>query len=299
MQKNNNNSPEKKKDKSSAAKKKTNSSPAKKKDNSPAKKKNIYHFAFYYGKDPLIYQQRDCPSFIEVAAAFSEKDSSKIKHVLKGSIPNFPTRGESEDMPLLGPDDLILLTTRPALDENDLEDMKPIRRSYSRLEIKLFDALRPHLSKCSRKDVHLNVRYRNKFRKKYRDRCQIEFTKFSQRIDGINFARYLTTIDTIDEGNTLVHWNKKNGIRTAGYLIYLPEAWKDGPALLSCFSLTASFSLLWSFLVKKKFSYLLDKPVIAMAEIILGNSPKQPKDLSFVLDWDVQLLLETEPIVMK
>jgi hypothetical protein len=64
--------------------------------------------------------------------------------------------------------------------------------------------------------------------------------------------------------------------------------------------MTGSSSFIWSYLVNRKFSHLLDKPVIAMAEIIVGNIPKHfVGEPSFSLDWDVQLLLETQPIVKQ
>jgi hypothetical protein len=260
------------------------------------KKKKCIHCPYFYGNNPLIFQQRDCASYIQLASALSQKG-----HKLFGSWLNYPgnngTAPPCEDLSLPGKDFLVLMTTRPPLDGNELEDRKKIRRSGSLLETKLLNALRPHFRVCSRKDVYLDVGYRNEFRAGYGDRRRIEFTMNSQTMGCINVARYMTTIT---EEDRLITWNLKKGIRTAAYLVYLPEAWKDGPALLDCFSMTGSSSFIWSYLVNRKFSHLLDKPVIAMAEIIVGNIPKHfVGEPSFSLDWDVQLLLETQPIVKQ
>jgi hypothetical protein len=195
---------------------------------------------------------------------------------------------DSQDITLLRKGELIVMTTRPPLDDNDEEGFLVIHRSNSPLENRIFTAVRPHFSTCSRREVILSSRYMKAFKKNHEDRCSTTYTAKGKKTKYLNIARYQATVN---EYKRIRKWTHGDGIRTGAYLLYIREAWASGPDILIVFGMTGSIGLIWAFLVRKKFPHLLDKPVIAMSELIIGEIPERPKNLEFSLSWDVQILL--------
>jgi hypothetical protein len=76
-----------------------------------------------------------------------------------GPIINYPSPGPDLipiDVSRLPRTDLILLTTRPPMDDRDIGDKKLIRRSFSTLEEALFNpVLRRYFARCARSEVLL------------------------------------------------------------------------------------------------------------------------------------------------
>ena len=252
------------------------------------RKKNCHQFTYFYGKKPFLHQQRDSASFIELIPLLSRKG-----YEFDDAHLNFPSKDgmapPSPDMPLPGKGELLVMTTRPTLNNDHEDDFLIIQGSDSPLENRIITAVRPHFSACSRREVILSPRYMNAFKKNYEDRCSTTYTAKGKKTKYLNIARYQATVN---KNKSIRKWTHQDGIRTGAYLLYIREAWESGPDVLVCFSMTGSIGLIWAYLVRTKFPYLLDKPVIAMSELIIGDIPDRPTDLSFTLDWDVQILLD-------
>ncbi len=248
----------------------------------------FYRFSYLHGKKPLLHHQRDGESFIELMPLLIGKGFE-----YGGLIPNLAleegNKFEPLDTSFFRKGDLIVMTTRPPLDDKEEGPHLVIRRGGTALENKIFHALREYLSVCSRRQVSLHTSFIDKFLAGYDDRSSITFTGHGKITRYFNVARYQATVDA---KKRVKQWRQKDGRRTAVYLIYIGEAWKGGPDLMVSFGMTGACNLIWAYLIRTRFPQFLNSYRIVAAEILIGDIPSLPADLSFVEGWDVKILLD-------
>ncbi|OFV92506.1 MAG: hypothetical protein A3J75_04230 [Acidobacteria bacterium RBG_16_68_9] len=182
----------------------------------------------------------------------------------------------------LAASDLLVLTTRPPLDDSD-EDRKRIRRSFTSLEHKVFEAVRPCFPKCSRSFVQLSPRLRESLPEASANRGHVEY-----RVHG-RFATYKALRDYLRR-----RWDEGDEKRTGAYLTYKKPAWPGGPALLVAFGMNRFQTLLWTHFLgtRRDFSTVLAHPRFLMAEIAIQDIPPKPENLGFPDAWNVETLLD-------
>ena len=78
---------------------------------------------------------------------------------------------------------------------------------------------------------------------------------------------------------------------TAGYLLRVRELFPGGPGYCGAFGMNSSTGLVWSALLLTRFPELVEKEGFFMAEM-RGTIPDRPFDLSFVEDWDCEIVLK-------
>jgi hypothetical protein len=184
--------------------------------------------------------------------------------------------------PVINSTDLILLTTRPPMDDEEEEEKRHIKRSYTDLEVKIFEALQPYFEKCSRGYIELSKSMAEHFSREFMNRARIEFRMNA----GASYLRYKEYDDS-------AHWiPASNPQRTAAYFLFLAEAWPDGPSLITTFGMGGIETLVWSYLLRMRYSHLLRSPRFVMVELLAQAVPRRPLSLDFADGWHTEILLE-------
>ena len=187
----------------------------------------------------------------------------------------------------LGERDILLLTTRPPLDDED--DLQPLRASGSRLEALIFDVLRKRcFEHCSRGNIALQPAIGRNLAPGFRNRSEIEF---SRRTDPVSLATgtYLALYGEEDAKSE--RWNK---MMTAGYIVNVPLG-EGLPSLLAVFGMSGTTTLVWAYLLQKNsdiLTHALRGPSLTMVEIetqaILGN----PVNFAFCDCWGMKVIAQ-------
>lgn len=140
----------------------------------------------------------------------------------------------------LGPTDLIVLVTRPPLDDEPHDD-KPVQRSGTGLERRVLGALRTwFLEYCSRVEVRLHPRLRERLESERPDAARRGCIEYSQKTGAYKLTwthQFLGVPPVGREGGRL---------RTGGYLIFTPEGWPGGPGILAAFGMGGFETMTWA-----------------------------------------------------
>jgi hypothetical protein len=172
------------------------------------------------------------------------------------------------DHGFLQPEDLILLTTHPPMNDVDDQVRRPPMRSFTTLEDKIFAALRRHFSHCSRSHVIVSEEHARQFpRVALHRNKEFKVYRQPQRVEA-----------------------------TAAYMAYEDHAWPGGPALLAAFSMGGTETLVWTYWLGKRFPHLVAAAPFVMAEMVKRPLPKEPLSMSFADEWDIELLTGGGPI---
>ena len=247
--------------------------------------KRIFRVAFHAspGKDikrSRIHQLRDGDAFAEVSPLLYSAG-----YEYGGLLLNLPT-SETDvppeiDLSFLSSSDLLVVNTRPPLDDRDSEDKKRVPSSRTNLEDAMFEALRSYLATCARSRIRLSKAIARQLPESFRDRALIWFYEYTNG----TYYRYRWPDDD--------NWQKPGSPkRTAFYLIRIPAIWKGGPGLLVAFGMSGTDTLLWSYLLRTRFPEWILSHEFLMAEAVPGVIPRYPTDLSFAADWRVTPILQ-------
>lgn len=207
-----------------------------------------------------------------------------------GPLFNFPATGsEGEGAKartlddreiLLGEDDLLLLQTRPPMDDLDVGCRRPIQPSETPLERRLFaddGPLRKWFTRCARSEIVLSnaaadispeIRRRQRmwFRQHGGAACQ-----------SYSSARGQWT------------YPEKSDPWTVAFLVYAEHAWPGGPKLLASFGMGGTATLVWATLLADRFADLLLTTPFAMVELS-GKWPKYPGSMAFAKRCEATIL---------
>ncbi len=253
-----------------------------------------------------LFKDRDAMAAYELTAHLS---NHKGYH-LGTSIQLYPS--EQRDLtafPAFRPNDIILLTTRPPLDDrmkvDDGKAFPPKRKCYQRsgceLEDCIFRELGDYISYCNRKRLELTDKA-FKLLKVQQGRHEPDMWK------DLEFYEYCVT--SIAEAGVLVHHMGKDSIKpdrkqppyTVGFFLYLPCIRKVGCSLIVSFGMNGDATLMWNRIIRTRYSQWLEKPVggprFVMAQVIFRKSvPINPLPLTpeFADDekaYEVRLLTE-------
>jgi hypothetical protein len=228
------------------------------------------------------HQLRDADAFNEISALLNQKG-----YTYGGLILNFPpkkgARPRRVDTSFVTSNDLIVLTTRPPLDDEKAKGKKLISRSHTTLENKVFAALRPYLRSCTRLIVELSPRLAEQLPVAVANRACIEFK-----------GGYGATYKSYSSHGLLSMQKAGFPSRTAMYLVHPPKRHKDDPDILCAFGMGGTETLIWAYLLRTKFpdKLTLDAPRFVMAELTTHRVPLAPIDFSFADTWQVEFLLD-------
>lgn len=247
--------------------------------------KRVFRFAYHASQRGdlrlRIHQLRDGDAFLELLPLLNKK-----KYKFEGLLLNPPSDSREQaprvDISFLSSSDLLVLNTRPPINDEEAEIKRPIRRSYTNLEDLIFNALEPeYLKYCSRERIELSEALAQQLNAGFRHKAEIIF---HSAVDS-SYVRYRGLEDKF--------WQKPPPTekRTAVYLIQVPAIWPGGPGLLAVFGMAGTETLIWNYLLRTRFPEWLESYQLVIAEILLRDPPEKPLDLSFADDWVVTPML--------
>jgi hypothetical protein len=221
---------------------------------------------------PMPHKTRDGDAALFLAPALQARG-----YTYGGPLFNYPRRAEGQrklpplidvEHPRLRSTDLLVLTTRPPMDDLDDGNRRPPMRSYTTLEDKVFTALRRHFQHCSRSQVIVTKDHAQRF-----PRVALRYNR--------EFRLYRTRRER--EENVTVTW---------AYMAYSRHAWPGGPGLLTAFGMSGMQTLAWTQRLHRQFPHLVATEPFVMAEMIWRARPDLPWSTAFADEWDVQLLTD-------
>jgi hypothetical protein len=249
--------------------------------------RRVFRFAYFvnggrHGRDLLLHQLRDADAALYLMQALHACGFVYGDPVLNYPCARPPAAGPIPvDDSWLGPGDLLLLTTRPPLDDADDAVKSRVHRSHTSLEARIFAALRRHLSRCSRSQVIVadeHVRANPAF-------ARLRNIEYKQR-RGAPVHRILP------EG--AARWHGPFGDDEAfslGYLIYEEHAWPGGPALLAVFGMSGTETLVLNRFVANQHPELICSVPFAMARLTRpAGAGAQTMSNEFAQGWDITLV---------
>jgi hypothetical protein len=255
-------------------------------------RKRFYHFSYLRQPatgGPLLHDLRDGDAFAELMPVLLD-----LGYEYGGLLLNHPP-DPGVRRPQLGSEDLVVLTTRPPLDDPQAQgDRKLIKQSGNPLESAILKAARSCFPFCKRRIIQLSPDAAAGLRPGFADRGQMEFRVYRREEHRIPFyVRYRDPWGrTRDERK---YRAPANPHATAVFLLRIPLR-PGGPTLLNAFGMDGVMTLIWCYLLRTKFSHLLDAPGLTVAEIATPPLPPQPLSLSFADRWPVNFLIAPEAV---
>jgi hypothetical protein len=241
-----------------------------------------YHTSLSNRSRFRIHQLRDGDAFSELSAVLYSRG-----YEYGGLMLNLPSEKPSKPIPVdvssLTSSDLVLLNTRPPIDDVEEEVKHLVRRSYSTFEEDIFKAVTARFFEtCSRSHIILVEPLARQLPPEFKDRANM---LFHQSRDGsyIKHGEYPAGSFRPPADQRL----------TAVFYLHIPALWKDGPGLLAAFGMAGRETLAWNYLLRTRFLgwNWLDSYQFIMAEVLPGNVPRKPTDLSFAEEWKVVPIL--------
>lgn len=189
--------------------------------------------------------------------------------------------------PALGPKDIIVVSTRPALDD-DSAGRRSLSKSGTKLEQLIHRAFHEVIQRCCRQYLFLrgDLSFEDQEQRNYRSVLFGQQNGAFIRANGD--LEDVVDLEAIDKGERA---------STVGYFVSIPDAWPNGPSLLACFGMDGTNSLLWSYLLQTPRMFPLIKRVVELnrPSVIAGEfeplvpEDHRPADLSFAKDWKINI----------
>src|SRR5262245_1632405 len=199
------------------------------------------------------YQLRDGEAGLRLVSTLEKKGFTYVRPLI-----NYPSKGpelKPYDLGIFRSDDLILLCTRPPMDDHRWPSRYMIPRSFTVLEETLFEGpLRRWLHQCSRTVVQLSD----------------EAASISSEIDACKSLEFHQHGGAAISGCNGVRVKPGPTQRSAVFLIYTEAAWPGGPAFLASFGMGGVDTLVWAYHLSTRFSDMLCTTPFALAEITYG-----------------------------
>lgn len=202
---------------------------------------------------------------------------------------NYPGSGGDGGVDDLDEDDLIVITTRLPLDDEEGEERRPVLRSGSKLEEMIFAEMRRYFTELRRSQIVLTEPLAACLQEPYGDRACIDV----RTLGGANYM----AVKPLGRGP---YKPPPAPNLTPAFFIRTPPIKKGGPCLLIAFGMSGTETLVWIRLLRDRYARLVQSqsPVFVMAELTIGDVPDQPDDLSFAETWGSTIIIE-EPLPLR
>lgn len=200
---------------------------------------------------------RDGGGFAELMAAMT-----KMGAVMGDIWFNHKPREEdpAETFQRLSTKDIIVLPTRPPLhDKGEGQPRRHLRPSSTALERAIHAPFHLLFRRCARNSVALADEPARLLDPEKKNRRTTTYYQYTRNGLEVTWAFYKTL-----EGRKPTASRDRT---TAVFLVYVPQIWKDGPALVSAFGMGANETLLWCHLLRTRMNHLL-------VEVLKSPSPR-------------------------
>lgn len=248
-------------------------------------RQRFFHFSYLRPPataGPRLHELRDGDAFAELTPVLFA-----LGFKYAGLLLNYPPDpGSAIALPRLGPQDLVVLTTRPPINDPHSEgERRRIAHSGSPLEKAILQAAGDFFAVCKRPMVQLSGEIAEQLPPDVADRERMEFRVY-RPIPA--YIRYRSLAAATREARRYHPPADPNA--TAAFLVRTP-LWPRGPTLLNAFGMDGVMTLIWCHLLRTRFPELLEQRGLTMAEITTQPLPLRPASLSFTEGWQVRLLL--------
>ncbi len=239
---------------------------------------------------PTFHSLRDGDAFIELLPQLL---SPGIR--FGGILMNLQTNGKLDQSKKyllgLGEGDLLVVTTRPPLDDSGKEARRRLWPCGSYLETKILRALGRYFDFCNRAHTRLAPALARLLPPELNNREEITYYQYNRKNQPQPNASYrsLKALRGFAE--------RPEGLpRTAVFLVRTQLA-QNGPWVLNAFGMSGDVALIWGHLLRTRRPDLLNGtgPLFYMGELTMGEGriPERPFTLAFSENWSLQTVLET------
>lgn len=241
---------------------------------------DLWHFCYLpprrEGREPDLSSPRDM-----LAGACAQELLCDEGYRLTGVIFNHPneTPADMPDTKAFTSDAIVLLPTRPPMNDPETSDRKRINPSFTYLEGKLFAAASRWVAYSTRTEIKLTpeaaaisegiARYRYM---EFRQHGGPDINAYAPRL-GERMSR-----------------PERHDPRTMGFLIRTQELWPGGPAAVIMWGPSAKATLVWAWQLKTKFRDLFRESSFLMGELRQGLRVSRPATMGPAGAWEVSIL---------
>lgn len=244
---------------------------------------NLYHrFAYSMtvrtGETLKPSKTRDGAAFSEISAPLGKLGYEYGNIVFNSPLaPKQDKNFGHEHFNFIKPDDLVVLTTRPPLDDCRHGDKKHLDGSYTHLEEQVFAEFRKYLAICARSHVQLTSSIGANF-----DKADLVFYQHkSARLKSFKRLDEFRSKKTPEDSEIAI-----------GFFLRTPSIPIYGCGLLACFGMGGWETLIWNRIVRTQFSNWVNRPSFVVGQFDMKGLPHRPPTLTFVDKINVEILLE-------
>jgi hypothetical protein len=252
--------------------------------------RRIFVMFWYYGRrrrmELKTHHVRDASALFELLARLVQS-GYEIGDQFLCSPPANP-RDESVvevDVSALRPGDLVVIVTRPPLDDKSHGDRKKIPLGHTSLERTVLACARPFFKALARSHVKLALELALRLPHVYATRAELFVHQFKNA--------WYTRTQSIDAIKTQPFSN--DAPQTPGFVIRCNRVEAlNGADILFCFAMGGTETLVLARRLRTDFSHLLERPGFTMVEMAPPDTvghPKRPTTLSFAHQWRIEEIL--------
>jgi hypothetical protein len=248
-----------------------------------ASQRRFFRFSYlrpYSAGLPHLHELRDGDAFAELAVKLVANG-----YQYGGLLLNYQGVDLSLETTGVRASDVIVLTTRPPLDDDPETHRLFIEKTGTDLERVILATISRYFEKCSRARIVLKEELSSQL--KQANRGDIIFTQYGPACYSELRSRSL-------KGKRHPNPAYKGPNKTAAFFVRT-RIGERGPGLIAAFSIDGPQTLVWCHLLRTRFSHLLTSDRFVMAEMSASDFPAKPIDLSFARNLEVELLLNLRP----
>jgi hypothetical protein len=220
------------------------------------------------GEEPQPFKIRDGAAFGEITAPLTDR-GYRYGHLIFNP-PFHPKHGTAlgaEFFKFITAEDLIVLATRPPMDDSKHGDKKRMLQSCTHLERQIFAECRKYFAICARSHIQLSETVGAEF-----DRADLVF----QQHKGARLKSYRPLTENkrtrIPKGTDL----------SIGFFLHTKAIPEYGCGLVVSFGMGGWETLVWNRMIRTRFAEWLRKPIFVVAEMTIGKFPQKSATLDFV-----------------
>jgi hypothetical protein len=238
------------------------------------------------GETPTPYKIRDGAAFCELAAPIAALGYSYGKLIFNAPIdlksdPTLDVKPATtlgaECFQFIKPDDLLVLSTRPPINDLTSGDKKRVTMSCTDLEDKVFAACNRYIKICNRSLIILQSSVAANF-----ERAYMVFRQYKSA--RLQYYRTLT-------GSARIKPPRETN-PSIGFFLYVKEIPQYGCGLVASFGMGGWETLIWNRIVRTQFPAWFRDPIFVVAEITISEFPHNFATLDFVDQIKPKILLE-------
>jgi hypothetical protein len=187
------------------------------------------------------------------------------------------------DESFLQPGDMLVVPTRPPMDDIYHGDKVHSQPGFTSIEQKIFQACRPYLQVCSRAHIRLSLSAAGWLPDAFANRADVTFYQIKEP--------WYLKLARLDGGGRRA---KVSG-QTAGYVLYLPALESlRGAGLLVVFGMGGTQTLVLCHRLRSDLAWLFDEPGFTMIEMTAPEDEPAFNGLEFAHEWKLETIFHME-----